>query len=82
MLPIREPSVDLSRGLNFIAQKTRYNLPDKKNDVSVFLISNSFEYDVELIKHMSPSTSINYKSIVIPNSVNKFGDLKFYEKSA
>lgn len=70
MLPIREPSVDLSRGLNFIAQKTRYNLPDKKNDVSVFLISNSFEYDVELIKHMSPSTSINYKSIVIPNRIS------------
>ena len=70
MLPIREPSVDLSRGLNFIAQKTRYNLPDKKNDVSVFLISNSFEYDIELIKHMSPSTAINYKYVVIPNKVS------------
>lgn len=70
MLPIREPSVDLSRGLNFIAQKTRYNLPDKKNDISVFLLSNSFEYDIELIKHMSPSTAINYKAVVIPNRVS------------
>lgn len=69
MISIKEPSVDLSRGLNFMVQKTRYNLPDKKNNVSVFLISNSFEYDVELIKHMSPSTSINYKNIVIPSKV-------------
>ena len=52
MLPIKEPAVDLSRGLNFIAQKSRYSLPDKKSNVSVFLISNSFEYDVELIKHI------------------------------
>ena len=69
MLPIKEPAVDLSRGLNFIAQKSRYSLPDKKSNVSVFLISNSFEYDVELIKHMSPSTAINYKNIVIPTKV-------------
>ena len=70
MLPIKEPAVDLSRGLNFMAQKSRYNLPDKKSNVSVFLISNSFEYDVELIKHMSPSTSINYKNIVIPTKIS------------
>ena len=70
MISIKEPSVDLSRGLNFIAQKARYNLPDKKSNISVFLISNSFEYDVELIKHMSPSTAINYKNIVIPMNVS------------
>lgn len=66
MIPIKEPAVDLSRGLNFMPQKARYSLPDKKSNVSVFLISSSFEYDVELIKHMSPSTAINYKNIVIP----------------
>jgi hypothetical protein len=70
MIPIKEPAVDLSRGLNFMPQKTRYSLPDKKNGVSVFLISNSFEYDVELIKHMSPNTAINYKNIVIPKNAS------------
>lgn len=70
MISIKEPSVDLSRGLNFIAQKTRYSLPDKKMNVSVFLLSNSFEYDVELIKNMSPSTAINYKNIVIPSRIS------------
>ena len=66
MIPMKQPAIDLSRGLNFLPQKNRYNLPDKKNNVSVFLISNSFEYDIELIKHMSTGTSINYKNIAIP----------------
>ena len=80
MISIREPAVDLSRGLNFIAQKTRYSLPDKKMNISVFLISNSFEYDVELIKNMSPSTAINYKNIVIPSRISTMfgsGALKY-----
>ena len=62
---IQEAAVDLSRGLNFIPQRMRYRLPINKDDTSVYLLSSSYEYDVELIKTM-PLPKIDYKNIIIP----------------
>ena len=70
---IQEAAVDLSRGLNFIPQRMRYRLPINKDDTSVYLLSSSYEYDVELIKTM-PLPKIDYKNIIIPyRIIDKIG---------
>ena len=53
-------------GANFIPIQQRLQLPDEKEGVTVFLLSNSFEYDIELIKHMPPATKMNYKHYLLP----------------
>ena len=73
MAIIQEAAVDLSRGLNFIPQRMRYRLPTSKGDTSVYLLSNSYEYDVELIKTM-PLPKVDYKHIIIPyRIIDKIG---------
>lgn len=61
----QETAVDISRGINFLPQRMRYRLPENKNDTSVYLLSDSFEYDIQLIKDM-PSPKMNFKNIIIP----------------
>ena len=56
-------------GNNFVPTSSRYCLPNQPSDVSVFLLSNSFEYDIELIKKM-PSPRTHFKSIILPTTVN------------
>ena len=69
----QEAAVDLSRGLNFIPQRMRYRLPTSKGDTSVYLLSNSYEYDIELIKNM-PLPKVDYKHIIIPyRIIDKIG---------
>lgn len=63
-----QEAVSFTAGSNFLPMKMRYRLPDTKNDTSVFLLSNSFEYDIELIKNM-PHPKINYKNIIIPYKI-------------
>lgn len=46
----------------------KLRLPEQKNDVSVYLLSDSFEYDIQLIK-MMPAPKIEYKKILIPFKV-------------
>lgn len=53
-------------GANFIPIQQRLQLPDEKEGVTIFLLSNSFEYDIELIKHMPPATKMNYKHYLLP----------------
>lgn len=65
MAIFQEAAVDLSRGLNFIPQRMRYRLPANEQDTSIYLLSNSFEYDVDMIKKM-PLPKIDYKNIIIP----------------
>lgn len=69
----QEAAVDLSRGMNFIPQRMRYRLPNSKGDTSIYLLSNSYEYDVELIKTM-PLPKVDYKHIIIPyRIIDKIG---------
>lgn len=65
MAIFQEAAVDLSRGLNFIPQRMRYRLPTQKTDTSIYLLSGSYEYDIELIKNMPPP-KVDYKNIIIP----------------
>lgn len=53
-------------GANFIPIQQRLQLPDEKEGVTIFLLSNSFEYDIELIKHMPTNTRMNYKHYLLP----------------
>ena len=72
-MKIIQEAVDLSRGLNFVPMKMRYRLPMQKNNVSVFLLSDSYEYDIELIKNI-PQPKLEYKNIIIPyRIIDKIG---------
>lgn len=64
-MPIIQEAVDLSTGRNFVPNRLRYRLPNGKTNNSIFLLSDSFEYDVELIKK-APSPKVDYKNIIIP----------------
>lgn len=60
-----QEAVAFTAGNNYIPMVMRYRLPAQKNDVSIFLLSDSYEYDIELIKKMPPPR-IDYKNIIIP----------------
>ena len=68
MLFFQESAISISRGSNFVLQKGGYILPEQNEGVSVYLLSNSFEYDIELIKKL-PSPKLNYKNILIPHKI-------------
>ena len=57
-------------GNNLSANKMRLQLPAQKKDASIFLLSDSYEYDIELIKHM-PAPKSDYKDIIIPSNINE-----------
>lgn len=69
-MKIFQEAVELSRGMNFIPMKMRYRLPDKKDNVNVFLLSDSLEYDIELIKKI-PQPKMNYSSLSIIKSYQR-----------
>jgi len=62
-----QETTDLSSGKN-LTQVPIYSMPDQKDGVTVFLLSGSYEYDLELIKHMPPPRT-NYRNIIIPYSL-------------
>ena len=71
-----QETTDLSSGKNLV-QVPMYNMPDQKDGVAVFLLSGSYEYDLELIKHMPPPRT-NYRNIIIPYSLmGKIGTANF-----
>lgn len=72
-MKIFQEAVDLSRGMNFLPMKMRYRLPSQKEDTTIFLLSDSYEYDIELIKNI-PEPKMDYKNILIPfRIIDKFG---------
>ena len=54
---------------NFVPIPRKLTLPAQKNDVTILLLSDSFEYDIELVKNMPPPR-IDYKNIIIPCQLN------------
>jgi hypothetical protein len=64
-----QESTMLSKGIDFAPTNNRYAVPVQNNSASVFLLSNSFEYDIQLIKHV-PMPKISYKNILIPVKMN------------
>ena len=70
---IIQEAVDLSAGRNFIPNRMGYRLPMSKTNNSVFLLSDSYEYDIELIKKI-PQPKTDYKQIIIPfRVIDKIG---------
>lgn len=63
-----QEAVEFGSGSNFLPVMMRYRLPSQKNDVSIYLLSDSYEYDIELIKNMPPPR-IDYKYLIIPYRV-------------
>ena len=60
----------LKAGKNFIPNKNRFNFETSSGSkVNIFLLSNSFEYDIELIKSVPPPRS-EYSHILIPHKVD------------
>jgi hypothetical protein len=49
--------------------RMKLRLPDRKKDTTIYVLSNSFEYDVDTIKNI-PQPRMNYKHIIIPFIVN------------
>lgn len=57
--------VQFNYGANFVPVTQRLMLPNDKESVTIFLLSNSFEYDVELMKHL-PQPRASYKNYLLP----------------
>lgn len=64
-MPIIQEAVAFSSGANFIPNRMRFRLPAQKNDTSIYLLTDSYEYDIELIKNL-PSPKNDYKKLIIP----------------
>ena len=60
--------IELSAGRNFIPNRLRYKLPMGKEDNTVYLLSNSYEYDIEMIK-ACPAPKVDFKKIIFPYRV-------------
>lgn len=72
-----QEAMDLSSGKNLQPINGVYNMPGDPEGVVVFLLSGSFEYDLELIKKMPPPRT-NFKSVMIPSQLHsKIGTTVF-----
>ncbi len=68
--------MDIATSKNLQPTSSPIQLPKQNDNLVVFLLSGSFEYDVELIKKMPPPHVIN--KIIIPFSLNmKLGPINF-----
>lgn len=63
-----QEAVDFMSGNNYRPIMQRLRLPAQKNDVSIFLLSDSYEYDIEMVKKF-PQPKMEYKTLVIPYRV-------------
>ena len=64
-----QEATSLTSCLNFLPIKNRLTLPERKTDTCVYILTDSFEYDIECIKQI-PQPKMNYKNIIIPFKVN------------
>lgn len=62
---IVQEAVVFDYGHDCMPVKMRLRLPDRKSDTTIYLLSNSYEYDIELIKNI-PQPKLDYKNLIIP----------------
>lgn len=62
---IYQEAVSLTSVANLMPARMLLRLPEKKEDVSVYLLSGTFEYDIQTIK-MLPAPKNDYHTIIIP----------------
>lgn len=65
---IIQEAVMLSQGMNYMPMMKRYRLPNQTKNASIYLVSNSYEYDIQMIREI-PQPKIEYKNIIIPYKV-------------
>ena len=58
-------AVEFQSRPSYLPTQQRFRLPSDTSDVSVFLLSDSFEYDIELIKQF-PHPKNNYRRVLVP----------------
>lgn len=76
-MKIVQEAVAFNSGINFLPNKMILRLPERKTDTGIFLLSDSFEYDIEMIRNM-PHPKTDYRNIIIPSKINiKFGPKTF-----
>ena len=63
-----QEAVDFMSGSPYLPIIQRLRPPAQKDDVSIYLLTDSFEYDIELIKQL-PQPKMEYKTLVIPYRV-------------
>lgn len=66
---VQEAATSLTACNNFLPVRNRLHLPERKNDTTVYILSDSYEYDIENIKQL-PQPKMDYKNIIIPYRVN------------
>lgn len=72
-----QEAVDFMSGNSYLPIVQRLRPPAQKTDVSIFLLTNSYEYDIELIKQL-PQPKMEYKKLVIPyRLIDKIGTKPF-----
>ena len=69
-MSIVQEAASLTSCLNFLPVKMRLRLPERKDDTTVYILSDSYEYDIENIKKI-PQPKLDYKNIIIPFKVNE-----------
>ena len=65
---IYQEAVAMSSVANLIPARMQLRLPERKEDVSVYLLSDSFESDIHTIK-MLPAPKNDYRTMIIPQRV-------------
>ena len=65
IMNIYQEAMALSSASNLIPARMFLRLPERKEDVSVYLLSDSFEYDIRIVK-MLPAPKVNYHMMVMP----------------
>lgn len=71
---------NIMSGANLQPVSSPYQLPDMKSGVVIFLLSGSYEYDIEMIKKMPPPRN-QYTTILIPSELTgKIGPVNFQYK--
>ena len=60
-----QEAVDFMSGNVYLPIRQRLRPPAQKTDVSIYLLTNSYEYDIELIKQL-PQPKMEYKKLVLP----------------
>ena len=68
MNDVIQEAVLISVGQNYVPNRKRYRLPNQSKNASVYLLSNSYEYDVQMIRNM-PQPKLAYKNIIFPYRV-------------
>lgn len=62
---IIQEAVSFESGQNYIPIPQKLRLPADKEGVAIYLVSDSFEYDIEIVKQL-PQPKTNYKTFAVP----------------